>query len=67
MKFEKLTVKTLDRQGIPTAIGKYEDGTIEFKEGFAFVDYIGLYDKESVVVYSGTCWFDLVPIKEKEE
>ena len=67
MKFEKLTIRTLDGQGLPTSIGKFDNGTITFKEGFAFVDYIGLYDKEAMVVYSGTCWFVIEPEKEKEE
>lgn len=67
MKFEKLNVKTLDKQSNPTSLGKFEDGTIEFKEGFAFVNYVGLYDKKAIAVYSGTCWFEVEPIEEKEE
>jgi len=67
MKFEQLVVKMLDGQGFPTVIDKFETGTITFKDGFAFVDYISFYNKESRSVYSGSFWIDFIPREDEKE
>lgn len=60
MKFEVLSVKSLDRQGLITEVNKYYNGTVEYKEGFAFVNYLGLFDKDgdetTLLLKDKYCW-----------